>query len=511
MSQRFADLGIPPLSETQNVPPRIPIRSRLFSPQLKTGPRPTTWVTGQLVGEGALPMGWMETCAMDERMRFVIAVEKREEPFAAVCRRFGVSRKAGYKWVGRYREGGVEGLLDRSRAPLNRPCAIGEELAERCLAVRRAHPTWGPLKARAFLERRGPGIAWPAASTIGLLFDREGLTVKRKLRRRSPPSSAPFAHCGAANDVWCIDFKGWFLTGEGARCEPLTLTDATSRYLLRCQALARTDGPACVAGARRGVPRVRPAAQGALRQMFAVRLDWRGRAVGPCGSSDQGRGQAGADRARQAAAERAPRAVHLTLLKDAITPPARPCASSSTASAPFSASTMERRRQALGNATPAECYQASPRRWDGVLREPDYPVRPRGPAGALERRDQMAGQARLSQLRARRRAGRPRRGRRRLDRQLRPGRSRLARPWRRPPAQTQTRPLWTCGRRCASPTGSTASRSSNRPERNENCVTHVVGQTCYPCSRLLTGALSKMCEFRRRASGREGLLANSAH
>jgi putative transposase len=51
-------------------------------------------------------MGWMETCAMDERMRFVIAVEKREEPFAAVCRRFGVSRKAGYKWVGRYREGG---------------------------------------------------------------------------------------------------------------------------------------------------------------------------------------------------------------------------------------------------------------------------------------------------------------------------------------------------------------------------------------------------------------------
>jgi hypothetical protein len=51
------------------------------------------------------------------------------------------------------------------------------------------------------------------------LFDREGLTVKRKLRRRSPPSSAPFGHCGAANDIWCIDFKGWFVTGDGARCE----------------------------------------------------------------------------------------------------------------------------------------------------------------------------------------------------------------------------------------------------------------------------------------------------
>ena len=107
--------------------------------------------------------------------------------------------------------------------------------------MRRAHPTWGPVKVRGFLERRAPAIAWPALSTIGLLFDREGLTVKRKLRRRSPPSSAPFAACGAANDVWCIDFKGWFMTGDGARCEPLTLTDAMSRYLLRCQALARND------------------------------------------------------------------------------------------------------------------------------------------------------------------------------------------------------------------------------------------------------------------------------
>ena len=99
-------------------------------------------------------MGWRETCAVDERMRFVMAAEKREEPFAAICRRFGVSRKVGYKWLGRYQEAGVEGLFDRSRASLNHPQAFAEEIAERCLAVRRAHPTWGPLKVRAFLERR---------------------------------------------------------------------------------------------------------------------------------------------------------------------------------------------------------------------------------------------------------------------------------------------------------------------------------------------------------------------
>ncbi|MFH0300774.1 hypothetical protein AAFX91_26820, partial [Bradyrhizobium sp. 31Argb] len=68
-----------------------------------------------------------------------------------------------------------------------------------------------------------------------------GWKEKRRLRRRSPPSSAPFAYCEAANDVWCIDFKGWFLTGDGERCEPLTITDAHSRYLLRCQALPHTD------------------------------------------------------------------------------------------------------------------------------------------------------------------------------------------------------------------------------------------------------------------------------
>jgi len=107
--------------------------------------------------------------------------------------------------------------------------------------VRRAHPTWGPVKVRAWLERRKPDIGWPAASTIGALFDREGLTVKRRLRRRCPPSAAPFANCDAANDVWCIDFKGWFRTGDGSRCEPLTLSDACSRYLLRCQAVSRTD------------------------------------------------------------------------------------------------------------------------------------------------------------------------------------------------------------------------------------------------------------------------------
>jgi transposase-like protein len=97
-------------------------------------------------------MGWKKTCAMDERMRFVMAIEERDETFAAVCRRFGVSRKTGYKWLERYRDGGAENLVDRSRAALHHPQALTEEIAERCVAVRHAHPSWGPVKVR------GPGL-----------------------------------------------------------------------------------------------------------------------------------------------------------------------------------------------------------------------------------------------------------------------------------------------------------------------------------------------------------------
>jgi putative transposase len=318
-------------------------------------------------------MGWKETCAVDERMRFVIALEKREESFAAICRQFGVSRRVGYKWLARYEEAGVEGLLDRSRAPLHHPQAIADDLAEQCLAVRRAHPSWGPLKVLAFLERRAPRTNWPSASTIGALFDREGLTVKRKLRRRSPPSSAPFAHCGAANDVWCIDFKGWFLTGDGARCEPLTLTDAYSRYLLRCQALARTDTdhvwPVIDAAFREfGLPRYMRSDNGSpfasrgagglsRLSIRLIKAGVRPERIAPGKPQQNGRHER----------------MHLTLLRDAADPPAPSLRQQLKRLREFQRLYNEQRpHQALGNATPGDLYVPSLRRFDGVLRQPEY-------------------------------------------------------------------------------------------------------------------------------------------
>ena len=85
-------------------------------------------------------MVWRETCAMEERLRFLDAVAAKDEAFSALCRRFGVSRKTGYKWLARYEEAGVEGLKDRSRAALRHPQAMSAWIAETCVAVRRAHP-----------------------------------------------------------------------------------------------------------------------------------------------------------------------------------------------------------------------------------------------------------------------------------------------------------------------------------------------------------------------------------
>ena len=318
-------------------------------------------------------MGWTETCAVEERMHFVVAVQKHEESFAAVCRRFGVSRRVGYKWLERFEEEGAAGLFDRSRAPRHHPQSIAEKIAECCLEVRRAHPSWGPLKVRAYLARRAPATDWPAASTIGELFDREGLTVKRKIRRRRPASSAPFARCEAANDVWCIDFKGWFRTGDGKRCEPLTLTDAHSRYLLRCQALARTDTdhvwPVLDAAFREfglphymrsdnGPPFASLGAGGLSR--LSVKLIKAGvtpERIAPGKPQQNGRHER----------------MHLTLLTEIASPPARSMREQLKRLRSFQRLYNEERpHQSLDDATPAERYQASPRRFDGVLRKPQY-------------------------------------------------------------------------------------------------------------------------------------------
>jgi transposase InsO family protein len=313
----------------------------------------------------------MESRVVDERARFVLAVEAGAEPMAAVCRRFGISRQQGYKWLGRWRVEGAVGLADRSRAPLHHPRGVAAERVEACLAVRRKHPTWGPVKVKAYLERRESAKAWPAASTIGALFDREGLTVRRKLRRRGPPG-APLFCAEVPNDVWTMDFKGWFKTGDGTRIDPLTLCDACTRYLLRCQAVARPDTehvwPILDAAFREyglpmrlrsdnGPPFATTGAGGLSR--LSVRVIKAGvtpERIRPGKPQENGRHER----------------MHLTLLQDTAAPPAASLRSQAKRFRAFLCTyNDERPHDALDGATPAEVYAPSPRRWDGVLRAPE--------------------------------------------------------------------------------------------------------------------------------------------
>src|SRR5260370_30732459 len=115
------------------------------------------------------------------------------------------------------------------------------EIEQRVLGLRQAHMRWGQRKLNHILEGDEPGRSWPAASTIGALLQREGLVVPRRKRVRTAPYTEPLAHADGANHVWCADFKGWFRTADGERIDPLTISDAHSRHLLRCQAVEKTD------------------------------------------------------------------------------------------------------------------------------------------------------------------------------------------------------------------------------------------------------------------------------
>jgi transposase InsO family protein len=178
---------------------------------------------------------------MEEKARFVLEYEQDEHTMGELCARYGIARETGYVWLRRYRALGLEGLLERDRAPARHPNQTPATIEQVVLELRQAHMRWGARKLKRILERDQPGRPWPAASTMGTMLKREGLVVPRKKRRKTEPYTAPLAHADAANRVWCADFKGWFRTRNGTRIDPLTISDAHSRYLLRCQAVEKTD------------------------------------------------------------------------------------------------------------------------------------------------------------------------------------------------------------------------------------------------------------------------------
>jgi putative transposase len=184
---------------------------------------------------------WKETKPMDERMEFMLLHESESWSMTDLCEVFGVSRKTGYKWLRRYEQLGWDGLRELSRAPSRHPNAVSEEIEAAIVALKQQRPRRGPKKVLELLQRHEPLQHWPVRSTIAAILKRHGLVRPRGRSRKSPPYEQPFAGLDRPNAVWSADLKGWFQTGDGQRCDPLTITDNFSRYLIRCQAVATTS------------------------------------------------------------------------------------------------------------------------------------------------------------------------------------------------------------------------------------------------------------------------------
>jgi putative transposase len=177
---------------------------------------------------------------MEEQRLSAIQLYEEGSSVSEAAETFGVSRKTIYKWLERYTESGLEGLSDQSRRPHNSPTRVTAE-AEADIVEARLRWKWGPRKLRVKLCEQDSERDWPAVSTIAAVLRAKGLAISRRRRARSPVQRSPYAVAGAPNVVWCGDFKGWFRVGDGTRVDPLTITDAYSRFLLRSQIVDRAD------------------------------------------------------------------------------------------------------------------------------------------------------------------------------------------------------------------------------------------------------------------------------
>ena len=188
-------------------------------------------------------MPWKETEPMNEKIKFISAYLKRDgSTFQELCEQFQISCKTGYKYINRYKEEGVEGLKERSRAPHILANKMPSHVEKSILDLKIKHPTWGSKKLRNWLLQERSDSQWPAKSTIDDLLKRYGLVVPAKRKRRVPPYTRPLGDCNKANDSWSIDYKGQFLLGNKELCYPLTVTDNFSRYVLAIKGSNRISG-----------------------------------------------------------------------------------------------------------------------------------------------------------------------------------------------------------------------------------------------------------------------------
>lgn len=173
-----------------------------------------------------MQMPWKERTVMSERSRFVAQVLSGEETFSAVCRAYGISRKTGYKWMDRAMSG--NSMEDLPRTPFHSPNHTPREMEDLILAERGRHPAWGPRKLRRVLLNNEQEDV-PSKSTIANILKRNGCVTPE-----ASAASTPYRRFerDRPNELWQMDYKGYFAMLDGKLCYPLTMTDDHSRFCL---------------------------------------------------------------------------------------------------------------------------------------------------------------------------------------------------------------------------------------------------------------------------------------
>ena len=179
-------------------------------------------------------MPWKETNKMELKEQFITEMLKKEIPFSHLCKKYGISEKTGYKWKNRFNEQGKAGLQELSREPHSNPNQVDGDTAAELIKIKLDHKTWGPKKIREVFARTFPESSTPSLSSVKRILDKAGLVQKRKIRKVASsdcPRLQQQLQAKEPNDVWCIDFKGYWKS-DGEICEPFTVRDKATRKIL---------------------------------------------------------------------------------------------------------------------------------------------------------------------------------------------------------------------------------------------------------------------------------------
>jgi transposase InsO family protein len=320
-------------------------------------------------------MPW-ELRKVEDKRKELIEAYVSGTPMSELCREHGVSRKTAYKWFNRSLQYGLEeGLKDLSRAP-HEPVRIYSACQiQRAIDLKRRKLRWGPKKILAILQDQYPSEVWPCETRLYEIFKEYGLVLPRKLRNRVP-ATHPLGDINDCNDAWTVDHKGWWQTRDGRKCEPLTLLDGHSRFSLSCNHTARKSCEYVwplleIAFKEYGLPnRLRHDNGAPFGSIGVGRLsplsiliikagvipEW----INPGHPEENGRHER----------------FHSTLKQAVASPPARNLKEQIARMKAFQEEyNYERPHEALGQEPPARHYYASPRKWDGILRPPEYNTR----------------------------------------------------------------------------------------------------------------------------------------